>query len=503
MDSHMSAALVAAALVGTAAAPLAQGEKAPPATVLILPFGFKGEGSPWTGVAIAEGLIDFVAQVNHDNFLTLKELDAVLRPRALTLVDEAGIAKEAGALARALGATDVVQGKIERHGDIWVIEAMRTRVEGGAAKSAKVQGPRAVLPVLTKKLAGELLAISTKVPPLSKDQRALEEAAHCTGVLARQSLSPRAKGTLDEAVIKDGEAHCRAALELDPELALARAGLSVALACKGQYEAAKEQAQQARKKRFVPLAVLAESFALRRAGDAIAARTLLDETVAQRPGFLHALGYLAEDRLDARDNASAKVELDRYLKRAPTHPWALAKLGQVLSRMGNKEEGLRLTVQAVGREPHDPDLSIELASRLIDSGKDAEAEQHLRYAMEATPPRTKAGLRLGYLYLRGKRLKEARELFEKVIAVSTRTDESRTRAVAQADLARVAALEGKLDEAVQHLGAAREEGMRKLPCDEAAFAQWKGKPELEEACKEPAAGRAETFDEDESVVVEF
>jgi hypothetical protein len=76
------------------------------------------------------------------------------------------------------------------------------------------------------------------------------------------------------------------------------------------------------------------------------------------------------------------------------------------------------------------------------------------------------------------------------------------RAVAQADLARVAAMEGSFDEAVQRLGAAREEGMRKLPCDEPAFAQWKGRAELVRACKEPS-GPHEPFDENDPVAVDF
>src|SRR5205807_1518651 len=163
-----------------------------------------------------------------------------------------------------------------------------------------------------------------------------------------------------------------------------------------------------------------EAFAARRAGDAVGARTVLDDAVAQRPGFLHALGYLGEDRLESRDNASAKVEFERFLKRAPGHPWAQAQLAHALARLGKKNEALQ-------------------------------------------------------------------------------TDGARTRAIAQADLARVAALEGNLDEAVQRLAAARDEGMRKLPCDEPAFAKWKGKPDFDEACKELAGGKpgVEPFDENE------
>ena len=497
-----ASALLAAALAASAASsPDREGGHA---TVLVLPFTLQGEGSEWTGLAVAESVIDFVAQVNQDNFITVKQLDAALRPRGIKINDGAAITAAAQELGRTLGATDVITGEVSRKGDLFIIDARRLRVgSASVVKQSKVQGPRAVLPLLTKKLASELAGATTKAPPLSKDQRALEEAAACTGILARQSLSPQAKGTLDEAVLAEAEKHCREALTIDPALGLARAGLAVVLACRGDFDSAKKEAQAARAKRFVPLAVLAESFALRRAGDVNGSRAVLDDAVASRPGFLHALGYLGEDRLESRDNASAKVEFERYLKRAPGHPWATAQLAHALSRLGKKDEALKLTQEAIAKNPTDPELSIELASRLIDLGKDVQAEPFLKSALEANPPRILAGLRLGFLQLRGKRLKEARESFTKVASLATGTDESRVRAVAQADLARVSAAEGNYDEAIQHLTAAKEEGMRKLPCDEASFAQWKGKPEMDEACKEPENGKFDAFDENESAAIDF
>ena len=451
-------------------------------------------------------MVDFISQVNNDNFLTLKQLDAALRPRALKITDAQAISDRAAELGKALGATDVIVGEVQRKGDLYSISARRLKVGSGSlVKESKAQGPRAVMPILVKKLAGELAGATTKAPPLSRSQDAIDEAAACTGLLVRQSLSPNSKGTLDEATVAEAEKHCRDALKLDQGLGLARAGLAVALACRGQYDDAKSEAQLARTKRFVPLAVLAESFALRRAGDTQGSRTVLDDAVAARPGFLHALGYLGEDRLEAHDDASAKVDFERYLKRAPGHPWAQAMLAHTLSRLGKKDEALKLTLEAIKHSPGDPELSIELASRLIDLGKDKDAEPFLQAAMDAKPPRVLAGLRLGYLQLRASRFKEARKSFDLVVKAATRTDESRVRAVAQADLARVAAAEGSLEETVQHLGAAREEGLRKLPCDEPVFTPFKGKPEFEEACKDVDNGKptVEPMDENAAVTVDL
>ena len=50
-----------------------------------------------------------------------------------------------------------------------------------------------------------------------------------------------------------------------------------------------------------------------------------------------------------------------------------ASQSAMLARLGKKNEALQLTQEAVKKNPDDPELSIELASRLIDAGKDEEA----------------------------------------------------------------------------------------------------------------------------------
>src|SRR5438128_11994864 len=81
------------------------------ATILVVPFAVK-DGSTSAGIAVSESIADVVVQANRDNFLTIKQLDAVLRRRDLNLEDPAlpGMAQE---LAKALGATDVITGAID------------------------------------------------------------------------------------------------------------------------------------------------------------------------------------------------------------------------------------------------------------------------------------------------------------------------------------------------------------------------------------------------------
>ena len=472
-----------------------------PSTLLVAPFVVKGEGSAFTGVAVAEVVVDFIAQVNRDNFITLKQLDATLRPRNIKL-HEPSVAEGALGFARALGATEFISGEITRKGDLVAIEAKRIRVrDQGVIRTVKQQGPRAVLPVLAKKLASELMSATTKAPPPSRDPEALEVTAECFTIMARQSLSPRAKGTLDAATVKIGEARCRDALKLDANAALTRAMVSVALTCRGEFDEARNEARRAQTGRFVAIAVLAEAFALRRGGDPKTARQILETAIGERPGFLQAIGYLGEEKLEVRDNVGAKVDFERYLKRAPGHAWAQSKLGHALARLGKKDEAIAITRKAVAQVPEDPELNIELGSRLIDAGKDDESIQYFKAAMDAKPPRALAGLRLGYLYLKKRRYADARELFNRVIAGAQRTDESRTRQVAQFDLALVAAHEDDFEETVQRLGAAREEGMRNVPCDNPAFKKWRRKAELKEICKEEEG--KEPIGEDEAVSVDF
>src|SRR5205807_547030 len=205
---------------------------------------------------------------------------------------------------------------------------------------------------------------------------------------------------------------------LDPKLALARAGLAVTLAVRGKFAEARKEAQKAGKDRFVPLAVLVEAFAARRMRDFDEWRSILLKAVDERPGFLHALGYLAEDRMETGEDKEALALFDRYLQRSPGHTWAMGKKAREMARLGQTEEAIELSEKALGMNPGDPELLIETASRYIDAGRDPRAEPLLKQAMDAKPPRPLAALRLGYLYFRGHKLPLAREALEKCAAMA-------------------------------------------------------------------------------------
>jgi thioredoxin-like negative regulator of GroEL len=153
--------------------------------------------------------------------------------------------------------------------------------------------------------------------------------------------------------------------------------------------------------------------------------------------------------------------------------------------------------------PCDPELLIETASRYIDAGRDPRAEPLLRQAMDAKPPRPLAALRLGYLYIRTHKLPQAREALEKCVAMAVRDDEARTRGIAHADLARVAAKQNRYADAVGELQKARAEGNNQLPCEEPELSRWKERPELKQVCVEAAAKEADEHADEDAVPVDL
>ena len=474
-------------------------------TILVAPFAVHGQGDTagWVAVAVAESVIDVVVQANRDNFITLKQLDAVLRRRDLRL-DEAAVVPHANELARALGATDLVVGDVTVREGSFALEARRVRVADGAVLvTAREEGTRAQLPVLAQKLGRAVLGDTGTLGPMTRSVQALELTARCELGLVRQQLGARARISLSPEQLGLAERDCKAALQADPALGLAHAGLAVALAARGKLAAARQEAQAGSSGRFVPLALLADAFAAQKLHDAAAARAVLHDAVEERPGFLHALGYLAEERIDAGEDQEALEVLGRYLARAPDHPWALGKKSRELARLQQFDEAIEVSERALKLDPDDPELQIEAASRYIDAGRDARAEPLLQRAAHATPPRPLALLRLGYLYLRGHKLKESRTALEQCIAEARREDEARTRGIAHTDLARIDARQNKYGDAVAELSKARAEGFNKLPCQEPELSRWKERPELARVCAESAAALSDEKADENAIPVDL
>jgi tetratricopeptide (TPR) repeat protein len=317
---------------------------------------------------------------------------------------------------------------------------------------------------------------------MTHNGKALELASQCWLELVRYPMQPRIGNTAPLGRADLVESTCKGALDADPQLGWARAGLAVVHALREKAAEGRAEAKESQKGRFNAFGYVAESFCARRAGDLPAAKAALEWGIKERPGFLLAIGYLAEDRMEAEDYKGAVASWDRYLKRAPRHPYALGQKGKALGYLAKHKDAIALTRQALDLDPNDPELQIELASRLIDGQQDQEAEAVLRQAMEARPPRPLAWLRLGYLYLRQKRAQDAHDVLVEAVTYAYREDESRTRGLAFADLALVAAMQGKYRETVEYLTASKAEGNKGLPCSAQELKPFAGKPELAAVC---------------------
>ncbi|MGZ6125338.1 MAG: hypothetical protein ACXWLR_10295 [Myxococcales bacterium] len=273
-------------------------------TILVMPLARRGDAPPAAGIAVAEAILDVVVQTNQDRFLTLQQLAAELRKRELRL-DDPALTTQAPELARALGATQLVDGEVSLHEGQWRIEARRVTVaDSQQAGVAREEGSRGALPALAYKAGLDLFPVHLNPGPLTGSAAALEQAALCELQIARQPLRAKADFTLPPDRLSAAQRACRAALQADSRLGLARAGLAVTLAVRGRVASARKQAKRAQAQRFVPLAVLAEAYALEKMGDAAGWRGVLETAVEARPGFLHAAGYLTETRMVQGDPAT-------------------------------------------------------------------------------------------------------------------------------------------------------------------------------------------------------
>jgi hypothetical protein len=266
-------------------------------TILVMPLGRRGDAPPAAGVAVAEAILDVVVQTNQDRFFTLQQVAAELTRHDLRL-DDLAVSAHTMEVARALGATEVVDGEVSLRDGRWRIEARRLKVAGGEPTGlAREEGSRGALPALGYKAGLDLFPVHLDPGPLTGSAAALEQAALCELQLARHPLRAKTEFTLPPDWLAGAQRACRAALQADSRLGLARAGLAVTLAVRGKFTSARKQAKRAQARGFVPLAVLAEAYALEKSGDVAGWRGVLEAAVDAHPGFLQAADFAADTRM--------------------------------------------------------------------------------------------------------------------------------------------------------------------------------------------------------------
>jgi tetratricopeptide (TPR) repeat protein len=488
----MIAAFVA--LLAAAAPKPAAPAKAPPPTLLVVPFHVVGEGakdSAWIGVAAAEQLLGRANASKALSWLSLRQLNAVLKRRDQTLEEVSGGA-QLFQLSAAMGASHAIAGKITAGGPTVRIEALLvTSADGQVVDSAEAEAPPDKLAAAFAQI-GDKLFTALKIkgkgpPPPTGDPAAMKAGVACIEKLLPQPLGPRARPVLPAEDVDEARMFCEAALKADKKYPLARAGLALVRVNQGDAKKGLQEARAAGAGGKEPLAALVEYYALSQMDKPKDAVGALEKAVKANPGFLHARGYIGEHYNVNKEYAKALKAFEEYLGRCPGHPWVRAQIGYSKARMGNVDAAIDTTADALASDMDNAEIAIELASRLIDAGKLEEAAVAVGTALAATPPRPLAHLRLGYIRLLQGKLDDAIPALQRAIADAKQADEFRTRGIAHYDLGRVFARQGKKDAALAELEASRKEGHPPvIGCAEPDLASLAAEPRFTKLCKKDA-----------------
>jgi choline-sulfatase len=182
--------------------------------------------------------------------------------------------------------------------------------------------------------------------------------------------------------LEDSERELRLALEqTDAQDARARSSLAETLIRLGKNdEAARLVAEALRIEPKDPDALGAQGRLLAAQGRLEEAATSLG--AAAEKGDADSRIELARIYLRLRDYDRARAEVGTVLTKNPSHPWALAVLGQALVLQGERDEGLTMLRRAEAARPRRPEAWLSLAEG-FEAAKDAAAASRCRQAAQA------------------------------------------------------------------------------------------------------------------------
>jgi protein O-GlcNAc transferase len=129
----------------------------------------------------------------------------------------------------------------------------------------------------------------------------------------------------------------------------------------------------------------ADGLAALAAGDRQAAPRAYRRALALAPGFLAALGNLANFDADSQAYERACRGYRRALSLMPGHAGLLMMMGTALLRAGRETEGEHCLRQALEIDPAYPKAHINLGLHALQKRRLADAERHLRLALKGDP----------------------------------------------------------------------------------------------------------------------
>ena len=370
----------------------------------------------------------------------------------------------AGVMARRFGAERVVYATLVKGQDGWLLTAA-TAPRGRAAQSkVKLPGDPARAfhegALALARLAAGAGASVAAGRPATTSAPAITAYAACYATLVDQPLLVDTPVVIDEAKLKQAIEACRAAVAADPKLLDAQAALGLALALAGQDEDAVQTLAGIQKNgAYLPFYWLARYWLVTRYQSPDAGTTALKTAIERHPYFLLARGYLAQHESALRHDAAALDAWRAYEKELPRSAFVRGGKSHSLARLGRHDEAIAEAKAALADAPDDREAKLELASRHIDAGHDAEAIALL--APLAAVPGTSAEtlLRLGYAYARQGDIAAAAKWLQQAEDTAQRPSEWRTRARARLDRGVLLIKTGRTDEGQALLVSAKRGGL--------------------------------------------
>ncbi|HYF55193.1 MAG TPA: adenylate/guanylate cyclase domain-containing protein [Salinarimonas sp.] len=315
--------------------------------------------------------------VTEDLTTCLSRVPGLLVIARFSAASHGGTGSDPARAAAALGVRFIVEGAIRALGDHVHVNARLIDMRAGAAQawsgSFDIPLPElggAAEPEIARRI-GARIGIEAMLAELraGREGGPIERDAWQRTRLAYTALVQR---SWSEATLREVEEHCRAAIALDPDLALPRAVLALALAfCRRFSTACPDRTREATE----------------------AARA----AIVRAPRDAETLGFAGFALVELGQGREGGAILRRATDLDPGNPLALVALGAHLLAAGEWEAGFAAMRRGIGSSPQDPRLAVWrslLAGWLFMAERDEEALVEAHGAIEADPAFAPAWLML-------------------------------------------------------------------------------------------------------------
>lgn len=443
---------------------------ASPVTVMVTPFDGVVSNMAYAGMLKVLGTLRATGKVN---LIHPKQLNAVIKNYSSPKTAEDAKARHR-AHARALGANWIVTTTLQM-----VDDKFKTTIDlydvGGkrfGSTNMPAQDALSVLDSVSENvvaLLSEVGAIKLDLPnpatvsPRTTSLDALLTYASCYQVLVQQSIGIRQPVMLNNSLIDEAIGLCEESKRYDKSFEAARASLALAYALKGNKRQAQLYLGSVKNtKAMLPFYWIGKFWVLSRYYNVDQALEVLEDAIDIYPGFLLARGYLGESLNTMGRHEDALKVFEAYLLQVPNQPWVMGQIGYTYAKLRNSEKAVAWTKNGLRVNPKDGVLMLALASRMVDSGKNAESVAILRRIIDEGNRRGEVYLRLGYSLLLLGENAEAERYFRTALLNSLRPSEWRTRGRARYDLAKLWMRLDNPNNAIRQLRMAVKEGFRNL-----------------------------------------